>query len=853
MKMRRVEKEAGIILITTLLAMFFLLMLTGAFVSANMNNLRLSTQVEVQERAVQAAMAGIQYAQTRLEADTTWGVFVTTPGPPKYSGYNGELADPATVQTVTTPIINVAGLIVYENRTTVNQAITPVSGGPSVQLTPGEARGWINGGQASFRFRFNSFAAGTWNDPNTSDVESFLYSYNNLDETKSSVTYISGISGLDRQIPTGSCYLVVMGESGGGVSGTGDQRVARTVEVILKRTALVDASAVAYGDLVIGLGGATPDRFYMNSTSPFDNKVRAGALFKGLHNDAWGGRIIAPQVDTTNSPPDYANTVKTTFWDRFPTDPLTSDRKGNAIAKKDIIFGASLLAAGTGKGDASIAGGTTLDGTDKTLLNKANQAVSGVLFPNSGEEYDIPDVDKSKIKITGALYGLDAGTYEFTESDKVKFTPVAGAVKNYNNKIQVNKISGTGANKKDIVLKDFQFRVPRDANLEVDGDFTLQRSPLLTTGRPKLAFAYDDKGPQSLSGGQSTPTLKVVGGDVTVKGGVDGTGTMIVGESAGAGGNLEIQGRSQLATNPSKGVAIYTDKDVTLLTVDALSDADIGSTAEFAAFKDAMSNNWSTNIGTTGKNMNEWDDMSDNNKDNAANVLSNKSIGSVVADPLSASGWSVTITSSGQKIQIDAATLGNLWPTPMGGEPVNLENLVRVVKAKKDPDYGNPTKKSSSDVQDKIKEYVDGYYDDRGSLEDQIEGSWWGGGKDKVKVALEEFMTGSPYPQGTKGMNAIEYAKFTSFWNTYYPTYAPAATTDPQDMEFIGLLYSKGKVSANPGGHKFYIEGALVAAGGDVAVTDAKEVRFVYNPSYLRLLQTTGTLTKMEQAFWALW
>lgn len=79
----------------------------------------------------------------------------------------------------------------------------------------------------------------------------------------------------------------------------------------------------------------------------------------------------------------------------------------------------------------------------------------------------------------------------------------------------------------------------------------------------------------------------------------------------------------------------------------------------------------------------------------------------------------------------------------------------------------------------------------------------------------------------------------------------------PQDMIFMGLIYTKGNFLAYPGGNVLSITGALVANGmlgdvnsGLVMINGGGNFDLHYDPSYLKLLNAVATSCRVKRLFW---
>jgi hypothetical protein len=117
------------------------------------------------------------------------------------------------------------------------------------------------------------------------------------------------------------------------------------------------------------------------------------------------------------------------------------------------------------------------------------------------------------------------------------------------------------------------------------------------------------------------------------------------------------------------------------------------------------------------------------------------------------------------------------------------------------------------------------------------------------RLLMSEYMTGVPNP-AFHGLSGAKAEKYRLLFNTCYPVLNRAATADPTDMEFNGFIFSRGDFQANTKGGDFFVRGSLVSKN-NLGISDAKDVRFLYDPDYLRNVKVGG-MSRFEQLFWSL-
>ena len=325
------KKKRGIILISTLLLIFFLVLVSSAFININTNNLRLTTSVRDQELATLAAMSGVKCAQMRLEQftndsfSTSWGGCTGTD-----RNFTGE------------------GI-----PTGVSKAFSSITENGNSGLVTGNLR---NGAQFLLAFAC---------EPKTTDINGTPSSYNNLSSITSQPR-----SASYRNVPQRSVHLIVVGSAGG---------VSRTVEVILKKQVLTDSSAFAGNNLTVGIAStsAADNLWYINSVDPFDNSVRAN------------GNITAPTLG--NPSPIDSSMANGTFSSSYvPGFTFTGGNKGDipTLNPNNASLGA-IVSKTTISFNGTVVGEGTND-DNETIF--AKQQTGGVLHPNTTSEKPLPQL-----------------------------------------------------------------------------------------------------------------------------------------------------------------------------------------------------------------------------------------------------------------------------------------------------------------------------------------------------------------------------------------------------------------------------------------------------------------------------
>lgn len=822
------KKRRGIILISTLFLIFLLVLMSSAFLNINSNNLRLTVNVKNQELAVLAAMSGVQYAKMRIEQypnteTVSWGKCVAncSTGSPTFDFNN--IAIPTGVATT--------------------------NGFETITETPGTGvvTGTLKGGEASFRMVFTAFAA-------TTEQDGTPTSYNNIWNPAAQNRETL------RSVPARCAHLIVVGTAGG---------VSRTVEVLLKKQALTNSSAFAGNDLKVGtttsLGSTTSNGLWsINSLDPFDNSVRAN------------GNIIAPSLGVLPSLPSPFSSnpspqITFTGGGSGSLDPGGASL-GAIVAKKNIGFASSITSA------PDITIGDGVKDADETAYVK--QQTGGILYPNTESP---PPQDLSASNFTpGAgkcIYTIAGGVYNITASDKIKLPDgsTSGTVPFTTN--------GSCASSPDLKVKDYMLRIPKDINVQANGNFTL--NTILAGKKAKLGLGYDEDGVQE---GGTSPNFHVAGGDITINGELTGEGG-VVADKSNTGGNVTLNGKSVLSTDPSSGLVVYAEGNVTINP--PVSTGQTSGNSDFIAYKNAVAN---PSAGLkTGDWLHKWGEKGADKSTDAA-TLGTTNVGTAVwNDPsqkltISPADGSppiiISIPSISAPLQIGEGYFPCSIPTS-----ITLGQYIRAKKSEdvKESDWLKPKISgghSEGEVKDLIENKIDVFWSDKEKIEDQLASKLedlhgadkfnnntganpnppyctgctkYKDYKDKdALVGFSDYWQGPSVPGGGAKFSdsSKEYEYKTNYGVLWSNSKYISQTLVSQDAEFTGVIYTKGNLIADMGGYKFFIEGAIIARNGDITIDNANNVLFLYNPEYLSKFINqagSGVQCRVAQVFWVMW
>ena len=131
--------------------------------------------------------------------------------------------------------------------------------------------------------------------------------------------------------------------------------------------------------------------------------------------------------------------------------------------------------------------------------------------------------------------------------------------------------------------------------------------------------------------------------------------------------------------------------------------------------------------------------------------------------------------------------------------------------------------------------------------------------KDKdILVSFKDYWTDTVAFKFDVGQQSAYNDSFNMYWNQSKMT--SAQELSPQDIEFTGVIYTKGNLIAKMGtgteSHKFFIEGSIISLNGDIDIKNAIKIQFLYNPEYLTsFMNQTGSSvqTRLQQVFWVMW
>ncbi|MBI2267717.1 MAG: hypothetical protein HYU64_21545 [Armatimonadetes bacterium] len=755
-----IERAQGIILITTLLVLFFLILLTTSLLAVNRHNIGLFANLENHEKAYQAAVTGLQYAQHQMEVNLYWPYQPSGPSPAVSLTSDSNFGAYETT-------VNAGGS--KETRIIVgilkgNNSHFQINFSPDIGTS---SKGCTRYKDSEIE-KYPTSGPGSWGAP----VDFKYKSLNNLRAASGS----SNVENRDkngilyRWVAGGKAHLIVTGYCRG---------TSRTIEVVLQKKAGVDSSAVANGNLSV-----TGALWTIDSKDPNSNFVRSN------------NNIIGPGASQT-----------TTFG--------TTSGSGKAWSKEYITLRG--LTLGDGLND------------DVSETDTVQTATNGIMKPKSSA-YEIPDLDSTAITSGRTTSNIAPGYYKFLAQDKVIYSADGVTYNPGNTYTGVIKDGGNDA----IYLKDYNFIVPNP--VKVNGSLTLLRDPSVTS-RPKLSIGYD----KNLAPVGTSPFLEIKD-NLDIKGELKGNGSVV---ATSTSSKITFEGKSQLSTTPEKGVAIYSGGDVSMKPIDTsadlTSDPGVGLPEYYDRFQEAIggapypkNQGYIDDVNFPSYYGGEWNGIGPN-KDKGFNKWLEWDEGDQKG-VIGSSDVASTTNLRGQTVTYNPTTDAWWSSMPLTNQSQIL-NFLAGAALTNDP-AAPPAATTTLGLYLRVKEYMKTVRsgDTKGDLLDLS----------REQDTISDIV-----------MKQIEaYATKAKDEKTTLQTYMGRVSTniEAQDIQFLGLLYSKNSFTADAGGYKFSIEGSLVTKDGGLTISNASEVHFTYNPDFVGLLKRgAGSGTQLEQVSWLTW
>ncbi len=802
------NRKRGIALILTLMIASILAIMAGAFMGMNESNIRLLSSVEIHNKALQAAQAGVEYAKMRMEQNADWG--------------NPKVFDPKDAKLPDTPVFRVQEVVEGDDD----------QRGPLYKVV-----GVINGGESHFQMLFVDPTAnnltfyplegenGLFNpeliasNPLAVADEWGSTTCNNVDISVNYSAFMpsdpllrldpvsppSYANATNRNIPPRRARVVVLGYCKG---------LTRRVEASFGPVELSDASLASGSDMAVSV--SSNGKWTITSTDG-ENQVKTLGNFYG------------PQVTTTRQ--------GIQFGDKNPG--------GSVRSSKDVFLKDGLKLTYNEPDDEVIIDntGTALTATQR---DEAGAAAHGEFIAGSSGA-TLPPVEPKDVENLANIAdsnkrSIPAGRYEFTDSNTVTLYAPDGTTKTFTGAIPSDTGTGTA-----VVLRDGKFIVPNQTQVSVKGNLEIDSIPGL---RPKVAIGFNSGGwlPDKATGVLS------VAGDLTVTNGtVIGSGSVVAsGDGNKFKGKVTIAGKSDMSADADVGITMYANSTVNITPPQAGTYQKL----DFGPFKYATSGfaagNWTSN-----KQMNSWGKLDIGDKAALAGKLSPTVVNDTqvtAANPATPGAIRTTditadlgaLGSSGSVLN----TLVNEYQF-VSKDPEAMANVTQIVTAWTAGEgniNGVPTTVESKGITTgrylRLREFLNmnnEYLRDKSETEANPlhPGSWaW------ADVTDTETNSSIAY----KVINQLDYyerqrdAYGSKDLQTFFTNAENPITSEAVDASFHGLIFANGNIFCDLGEPKdeskrgsFFLDGGMVARKS-LAVANAKSVYTKYNPMYMKAL-----------------
>jgi len=795
---------------TALLFVLFLLslvvMFLGALIVLNQSSIRLATGLSADKNATANCQSGLDYAWQMLERDTTFGRNLF----PDNANCGSNTASDRMELRLRNP----------------------------------------DGSLASQRVQ------GRYLDKENSGFE--IYISNNL--TNGAAQALSnGISG-SRLIP-GRCVLVCVR----GIEG----KRTRTLEVLLQKSPFVSHSLFAGGD-VTAHWGTSVGQWDVLSNDPFRNSIRTKGKLS-VDRVTSGGLKFSPTGGGTAS---------------------TYGRYGAAMPSKGVFSGGTELDSDGYDDAARQSRGLVLSrsaqedrikslGSDDLRKPDINVSLPGGAYRFEKTSFDVKiEWEQEETKMVPGPFGpvpikvwepksqtktLPARAFaryaneNSTEPEQMWLAkqhlpqPPTGAgisggrvtVQNEPNSQVVTLTSdgkfplqGTGGLAANINFAEGTFDIPANTMLTFDGDFRLQHRGLAEgDARPKvrLVNAINDDNDQPLTAGLRAK------GDLTIEGGLRGSGTVM------ADGKLEMYAESSLSATAARPVALYANGDVKLnkddeATADRTSQATLGG--DWTMFKRSLGNN---------------PDLDTFLNDNAHQQK--VKVANMVSSPIKNEAG--TANDADPNYYFSQVT-GTFFPA---GDPDNL--TAQAQSAYTNMRAGGFTTEEAVRFREYCRqlaidahattEVYDAETDTVSTVQAQAVAPRWldpVGVHDEVVDLVHNQLASYSSLVGQEIVDQNPQYRSMRQWFNDVSTNPYENDNSRDDSVFRGLVYSRhGNFTLNANYNALTVIGALVVPEGKVDFNQAKGIKTVYDPKYLRdlLLSQEGVPIKLDQVYWRMY
>ena len=231
--MNKKQRAKGIVLITTLFTLVFILMVTTTVLITSKQSMRWAGSFENQQQALNAAISGVAYAKMRIMETDKLGQLWQGAQPDGSGGYITRIVNPG--------INSMKGFSVTEQH---------VSGGKGI--VEGTLQG--EGPPAKFFIFFAPPSGSQFVDDLVGTVKPKYLSLNNSNKFSTADSYCIDGTTKYRKVPYCTSLVIVQGQCGG---------ISKHVEVMILKypSAPMDSAGIANGNLAVTLNGGDAQWF----------------------------------------------------------------------------------------------------------------------------------------------------------------------------------------------------------------------------------------------------------------------------------------------------------------------------------------------------------------------------------------------------------------------------------------------------------------------------------------------------------------------------------------------------------------------------------------------------------------
>lgn len=805
------RRKRGSALLFVLFLVSLVVMFLGAMMGLNQGSIRLATGLNADKNATANCQSGLDYAWQLLERDSSFGKDAFPNG--ANCGFNSAL-DRVALKT----------------------------SNPSGNIQTQSIRG-------------------KYLDKENSGFE--IYLSNNIG-SPATVSMSNGISGA-RSIPPRSVLVCVRGFEG---------KHTRVLEALLTKAPFVSHGLFA-GDDVTAQWGTSIGKWDVASNDPFRNSIRTkGKLTVGRVTS--GGLKFSPTGSTSSSAYGRYGAALPSLGVFQDSTELDSDGYNDAARQSR-----GMIVSRSAQEDRI----KTL-GSDDLRKPDVNVSIPGGVYRFEKTSFDVEikwqakETEMQPNPYTGALepvavwkdksetktlYARAFARYA-NENDTqaaqmwlakqhIPQPPADGdtvrngsvAVQNEPNMEMVTLTSegkfpmeGTGGLAANINFSEGTFDIPANTMVTADGDFRLQhRGFSAQDERPRVRLV-NQTNPDDPSDPPMTAGLRARG-NLTIEGGLRGSGTVI------ADGKLEMYAESSLSASSARPVALYAGGDVKLnkddiVTVNRTSQATLGE--DWTMFKRSLGNNpnldnfLNDNYGAQQTKVAGMLDSPIKNEAGTANDSDPDYYFSQVTGTFFPTGDPNNLTASAQSAY-----------TTMRAGGFTTDEAIR---------FREYCRQLAIDAQATTSEY-DPTTGELVEVPAQAIAPRWldaTATRSEVIDLVQDQLVSYNELVGQEVVNQnVRYRSLRQWFNDV-ATNPYENDNSRDDSVFRGLVYSRnGSFTLNANFNSLTVIGALVVPHGKVNFLDAKNIKTVYDPKYLRdlLISQENVPVKLDQVYWRMY